>query len=542
MIKLEKTLVIFGLMACSHQWIHAQQSVDPSIVNPEVRSRLIPPKDSPNFFIEPKAPKEYKKPSGERFSLNGINFIGNSVFSSQELNYVIQKQVGQLIDFSELQTLVDLVSEYYLAAGYPFARVYILPQEVVDGVVDFTIREGRFGDLVATVGITSEFLPNSDAQAYLSNFRRGDIITSSGVERVGLIMNDLPGYIAIPIIRPSSEVGAGDLEMRLTETPQRNVKVGLDNHGSLVTGQNRVRVDLENTRNLVFGDSIRVSGMVTDGSTNFVSAAYGLPIMARGGRLELSALQSSYELGGVLKSSNFEGKSTIFGAQATYPLVRTRVANLTISAAYQNRSFTNDRGLIEKYVIDALPLGFTFDWRDNFNGGAVTYGDIFYTNAHVAKDNSINPTRDKNYSKFGLNIARIQQLTKDIQGSFRYSGQFSKDNIDATDFISLAGPLGVRSYPVGEFSGHEGWIAQAELAYSVPNTNYAPYIFYDKGSSENRTTTLSRTLSGKGFGLRYTKSDMTIDVSASWSVEGGTSQAERESKSPRLWASLNVRF
>ena len=542
MIKSKKSIIVLGALTCTSQLIMAQQMVDPSVVNPSSQNRFTPPKESPNFSIGPKAGKEDRKSSGENFQLKGIKFSGNSVFSTLQLNEVIKVKIGQPVDFSGLQDLVDLVSDYYLAAGYPFSRVYIPTQDVANGVVEFTIMEGYFGGVLATVGVDSQAKPNADAQAFLGQLKRGEVITSPGVERVGLIMNDLPGYVAVPIIRPSTELGAGDLEMRLTETPQLRGKIGIDNHGSASTGKNRVKGDVERSRNFIFGDSIKLSGLVTDGKTNFVAAAYGFPIMARGARLELSAIQSSYELGGILKASDFKGESTIMGAQASYPLVRTRMSNMTILGSYQNRRFSNDRGLTEKYVIDAFPLGLTFDWRDGINGGAVTYGDIFYTVGSVTKDNSPNSNRDQNYSKINFNIARIQQLTKNIQASARYAVQYSQNNLDSTEFISLAGPTGVRSYPVGEFSGHVGWVGQIELAYLVPETNHSPYVFYDKGNSENRTTTIIRNISGKGIGLRLSQGDLTFDVSASWSVTGGTSLAERDSKSPRLWASLGLRF
>jgi hemolysin activation/secretion protein len=539
---LKKSVIAVGVWVSVAQSVVAQQSVDPRVSSPRLEERLPPPKASPDFFPGTKLPQTASAPGAERFQLRQIRFVGNSVLSAQELGEVVKPKIGQTVDFAALQAMADDVSDFYRQSGYPFARAYLLPQDIAGGVLTLTIREGKYGEIFATAGAESAWQRNANAQEFLGELRSDAVIGSKPIERIGLIMNDLPGYSAVPIVRPGAEVGSGDLEMRLTERPQLQGAIGIDNHGSKITGQNRIRFDIERSRNFLFGDVLKVSGLTTDGKTRVLTAAYGFPVMARGARLDLSALQSSYVLGGILSSSNFSGDSNIYGARLSYPIIRSQAGNLAVSGSFQQRRFTNDRGQVEKYVIHAWPLALNFDWKDSLNGGAVTYGALSYQQARVARDNVTTASRDRHSSKVNLDVARIQRLTTNLQATLKYSGQFTQDNVDATDFISLAGPDGVRSYPVGEFSGHVGWIGQAELAYAIPAVSLTPYVFYDRGSATNRTTTMEKFLHGKGVGLRYVQKNISLDLAASWISKGGVSQAEPESTSPRYWAKLSVGF
>ena len=230
------------------------------------------------------------------------------------------------------------------------------------------------------------------------------------------------------------------------------------------------------------------------------------------------------------------------GASVSYQQVRSQTFSLTLSGALQSKRYTNNIGSRERYNIHALPLTVNFDVSDRLNGGAVTYGALTAMTARVGSDNLPTASRDKSFRKLNLDIARIQRVTDRLQASVKASGQYTNDNIDATEFLSTSGPSAVRAFPVGEFSGHRGWSVQTELSYNLPQYNVAPYVFYDKGQASNMTTTLKRTLSGYGVGARYNNGAWTVDVVAAWDSSGSPSQVEPNERGARIWASLIRRF
>lgn len=531
------------MMLASFAAANAQQLPDASVLYPETAPRLVPPQPSPAFKLDGAPLPRTAASGGETFALKEIKFQGNTKLSSEQLASAVQPYIGQSVDLAGLQEIANGVTLHYRAAGYPFARAYLPRQDVSNGVITMNIVEGRYSEVAATIEKSGVQAPDREAQAYLSSLKKGEVISAAEIERIALIMNDLPGYTAVPIIRPGAEVGGGDLEMRLVQSQRTRASIGVDNYGSRYTGLYRARADVARAHNLVLGDELRVTGLLTDGDTGLVALGYALPLMPNGLRLDLSAVHSSYELSGDwMTGAGFKGKADILGATVSYPLVRSQKLNLTLSGGLQDKRYKNEIGTLERYTINTLPLAVNFDVRDQFNGGAVTFGALSATAAHVSSDNLPSASRDTNFRKVNLDIARIQRVTDRLQASIKASGQHTNNNIDATEFLPISGPNAVRAFPVGEFSGHRGWSAQAELSYNLPQYNASPYVFYDKGYASNLTTTLKRTLSGYGVGTRFNNGSWIIDVTAAWADAGAPSQVEPNERGARIWASIVKRF
>ena len=538
-LKLALTTILLAPVVCAH----AQQLPDASVLYPETKPRLAPPEPSPSFNLDGSPLPGATAPGGETFTLADVRFEGNTQFSDEQLAAVVDPFIGKPVDLAGLQNIARLVSERYRAAGYPFARAYLPRQDISGGVVVMAVVEGRFGDVAATVESDGVQRPDAAAQKYLKPLKSGEVISAAEIERIALIMNDLPGYTAVPIVRPGAEVGTGDLELRMVEGQQTRGSIGLDNHGSRFTGRNRARVDVARSRNFVFGDELRVTGLLTNGDTGLAALGYSVPVAPNGLRLDLSAIHSRYELSGDwMTGAGFKGKADIMGAALSYPIIRSQRRNLSISGGFQHKKYVNEIGTRERYNVNAVPVTLNFDARDGFNGGAITFGALTYLNGRVSNDNTPTASRDRDFSKINLDVARIQRVTQNLQATVRLSGQHTDDDIDATEFLSISGPNAVRAFPVGEFSGHRGWAAQTELAYNIAKYKVSPYVFYDKGYARNTTTTLSRTLAGYGVGARYFNGDWSFDVMAAWAERGSPSQVDRKDGGARVWASLVKRF
>ena len=200
--------------------------------------------------------------------------------------------------------------------------------------------------------------------------------------------------------------------------------------------------------------------------------------------------------------------------------------------------------LNEKKHSNTVPLAIQFDHRDSFGGGGVTYGSIGLTRGSLNRQaDGDNLNTRGNFSKFNLDLARMQALPENFVFYARYSAQQSNKNLDSSEDMSLAGPGGVRAYPVGELSGDEGWLGQIELRYAYGV--YAPYLFYDHGRirANEDGSGPSRTLAGGGVGLRYQRGGWNADLALAWRSEGGRpADANERDNEPRVWASVGYRF
>lgn len=579
---------------------HAQ-AVDPSVRVPQTAPPMTVPVASPNFRVNG-GPLLGVAPGGVKFVLSGLEISGNTLFSSEALVGLVSSRFGQEADFSVLEDLANTISRHYREAGYPFARAYLPAQDVKGGIVKVEVLEGRYGQIQAvnapadtpamvlqalrnqTVesiveNLTRHFdanelaavvksiddlfdarmqvleaqyvktdvqrTPNPDAQAFLGELNSGEVIQSQAIERIALIMDDIPGYAAVPVIRPGSLRGTGDLEVRMIEQGESAASVGLDNHGSKASGQNRARVDWAKARNFVFGDQLNFTGMVTDENTWLASVGYGMPLDATGLRLQTNVMLSRYKLGEGEFAGLADGETNRLGATVSYPWLRTQSRNVTLTAGLEHTDYVNNvLSDSETYRIGAIPFGVNFDWRDNLGGGAVTFGGITGQFNTIWSDERAAPP-DSSYFFFNLNIAREQRLGERLRAFGRLSLQQANAGIDSSHFMSLGGVNGVRAYPVGEFSGYRGALFQGELSYALPQYYATPYVFFDSGNAKRVTTsdlTESRTLSGYGLGLRFARMGLNLDMSAAWNSGGTDSVVEPGSSAPRLWFSLNSRF
>jgi len=577
------------------------QGVDTAVRVPQTAPPLKAPSMSPNFRING-GPLLSAVPGGATFVLNQLKFSGNTLFGTEQLQQQVAKYMGQPIDFAGLEQMANAISQFYRDAGYPFARAYLPEQDVKGGVVELEVLEGRYGRINAVnapaaspamvlqakrnkamedvlTSLTLHFqaaeltqvvrsidqlfdarmqtleaeyaqtdverTPNPAAEAFLKHLSTGDVIEAQAIERIALILDDIPGYAAVPVVRPGSARGSGDLEVRMIEDDAWLAVSGFDNYGSKASGRNRLRFDLAKSRNAVFGDLLSFTGLVTDEKTWLTSYSYALPVNSSGLRLQTSLMLSRYKLGEGEFANLADGDTDRLGFKLSYPLVRTQSRNLTLSGGIEHTQYSNTlMSVTEKYNMDAIPLGVNFDWRDAFGGGAVTYGSATVQFNSVGNDaRAVKP--DSSYSLFNLYVGRQQRINDRVNVAGRLAIQHAKERIDSSQAFSLGGVNGVRAYPVGEFSGYSGSSLQLELSYSLPQYSSVPYVFFDMAEAKRLTTQNlheTRSLSGYGVGVRVTRLGLSMDLTAAWNSAGGNPVSEPGSRSPRLWFSLSNRY
>ena len=94
--------------------------------------------------------------------------------------------------------------------------------------------------------------------------------------------------------------------------------------------------------------------------------------------------------------------------------------------------------------------------------------------------------------------------------------QKASKNLDSSEKFLLGGATGVRAYPQGEASGDSGYLANAELRYSlnlaaVPGV-LQPFVFVDAGGVTLNETpfaagTNRRNLAAGGIGLSWARAN-----------------------------------
>lgn len=519
-----------------------------SVLQEQIKPQLQVPRPSP--AIEIAAPTQDKTPAGGvQVVLKSVQLNGNTLLDEAKLLAVLGDVVGKSYDLAGLRGLSSRIEDFYRANGYPFARAYLPPQALQDGTLVIEIVEGRYGKVTAL----GEPELASGGQAFLSNLKPGDVINSDQLERTSLILDDQPGIKAAPVVRPGQEIGTGDLDVLIERDGKFSGDVGIDTHGNRYTGLTRVKANLRVDSPFLFGDQIVVNSLVSDEGMWLGNLGYSLPLGTSGLRGQVGYAHTYYSLGKNFASLDASGTAIVSSLGLTYPIIRSQQLNVNVSGNFQHKELNDKQDAVaisSDKSSNSVPIALSFDVRDGLGGGGITYGSLGWTSGNLTLDSALrgrdgDSKTQGRFNKTNLDLARIQFLPVGLTGFGRVSVQSTNKNLDSSERFVLGGPSGVRAYPVGEGSGDEGWLAQAELRYAMGAFN--PYAFYDAGSVKVNANPWAagnnkRSISGGGFGVRYQASNVSMDLALAWRNEGGKPLSDTKDNNPQAWFSASYKF
>lgn len=409
------------------------------------------------------------------------------------------------------------------------------------------VLEGRYGQIKAVL----DGQPTDIAAPYLSRLRPGEVIATGPLERAAMLLTELPGYAAVPVVRPGDVVGAGDLEIVLKEAPRYTGSMRLDNHGGDVTGANRVLASVSRFRNVLPGDQLQLDALLTEGGTNLINAQYSLPLGGHGWRGSAALSHSTYKLSDVqnFQDGEFRGSSDVLSLGLTYPVIRDRQSSLTFHAGLSLGYYENIRPAAdtERYASTSVPVALRFSRLDDLAGGGTTFGSVTLTAGRISeRANYLSPATIGSFFKQSVDVVRLQRLGERFTGYARVTVQRSGEALDSSERMSAGGANGVRAFPSGEGSADRGVLAQLELRYQSSVAGLQPYVFFDVADM-TRIDAVSgnsnRGLSGQGLGVRWQGQQLSADAAAAWAGRTGLPAAQAALlKKPRFWATLNYAF
>jgi hemolysin activation/secretion protein len=529
---------------------HAQVAPDAGqTLQQQQQQPVAPPKPQPGIDIA-KPSSSRPAPGGMTVNVDTLVFQGNTVFTAAQLDALLADAKSKPLDMAGLWSLADRVSDHYRRAGYPFARAFLPQQQLQNGTLTIEVVEGRYGQIKTTgpEGVSEA------ARRFLAPLKPGDVIESDALERTTLIIDDLPGIRATPLIRPGQDTGTGDLDVQIEQTPRLQGSFGLDNQGNRYTGPYRARIGVSLDSPFMLGDQLTAHALGSNDGLWYGGVGYSAPLGHSGLRGHVDATQTRYELGREFESLEATGTAKVLGAGVSYPIVRSQRVNLTVDASVQHKLLRDRQkvaGIEQSKSSKTLPLSLSFDVRDNWAGGGITYGALVFTHGELSLDASLRATdqttarTEGDFDKATFDITRIQALTGASTLYLRAATQWASQNLDSSEGFGLGGPGGVRAYPTGEAYGDTGWLAQVEWRHDIGKA--VPYVFYDAGYGKTNKEAWTpdhntRFLSGAGVGVRSQWGTWSLEGSLAWRIQGGRPTSETGTRVPQVWAAASMRF
>lgn len=467
---LRSSLMVAALLV-SAQNAYAQQ--------PPTAGQLqqIPPaavlrRPAPDIRIErPEAPMDAVA-EGARIRVDALRISGATLFTEAELVAAADFTPGRDLTLPELRNAAARITRFYNDRGYVLAQAYLPAQDVVGGAVTIAVVEGRYGaiDLRNQAGV-----PNALVGGVLSGLNRGDPVAIAPLERRLLLLSDIPGVVVRSTLSPGAEVGSSDLTVDLTRAPRIYGSLEADNAGNRYTGAYRFggSVNLANPTGL--GDLISLRLLASTEGLAYGRAAWQVPLGAATVGVAYTHLQ--YELGREFAALDAGGTADIFSVFASYPLIRSRSANLYALASFDAKFLSDEIGLVSQVSdkeIRALTVGLRGDSRDGFGGGGWNAGSLSWTSGELDIESPLERAADAaaartqgGFNKVQYAVSRLQTVSGPLSVYGALRGQIAMDNLDASEKMELGGAYAVRAYPEGEAYGDEGYVATVEARLAL---------------------------------------------------------------------------
>jgi len=425
------------------------------------------PVATPDLPIAPPAVAPDSGPAGERITVSALRVTGQTLFAEEALIATTGFAPGASLNLQELRALAAKITAYYNKRGYFLAQAYLPAQDVAGGSVTIAVIEGQYGKVTVN---NSSRLSDRVPSGILKGLDGGDVVTSAPLERRLLLLSDIPGVALKSTLTPGEAVGTSDLIVDVIPGDPISGSVEADNAGNRYTGAYRLGGTVNINNPTGAGDLLSLRVLASTSGLAYGRAAYQAPI----GNLTLGVAYSHirYDLGREFKSLDADGTADIASVYASYPLVRSRRANLYAVAAVDAKWFEDKVDLVSSVShkrSQVLTLGLNGDSHDEFGGGGWNAVSLSWSTGNLdirspldrAAD-ALTARSDGHFDKIQFSAARLQAIAGPLSlyGSVR--GQFAFDNLDSSEKMELGGAYGVRAYPEGEAYGDQGYVATAE--------------------------------------------------------------------------------
>lgn len=511
----------------------------------DLQDRILPP-STPQLSprTQPPPPQAQRGPGeGQQVAITTVSVQGNTAIETADLRPILAPLEGQTVALSRIEETRLVLLGTYRRAGYPFVSVAAALVPGPDGRAElrFAVTEGY----VAEVRLDGDIGPaGTQVLRFLERVKEERPISTAAVERALLLASDVPGVQVRGVLQPiQGEPGA----LRLIAQVTRSAVSGyfnVDNRAYRLTGPWQALLVAGVNSLSEFGERSEVTLFGSEQGTQwFTQASVETFIGGSGLRVRVYAGLGNTLPSGQLAQIGYSGETTLAGVIATYPVIRSRPANLWAVAqfdmfdgtTYTGVGTPSGRSLAGRDHIRAARGGFDGQALDTlipFLPAATNQAGFRAHQGIIEWDATTNDdpraTRigsEFDFTKWTGEYQRVQPLFAPFDGAMinvqaYVNGQWSTNVLPNAEKYYLGGNRLGRGFYSGQVTGDYGYgyavELQLDLAYEIPaepalgnNRGWTQlYVFRDMGwAYQNLDTDADRRLSSWGGGVRTIVAD-----------------------------------
>lgn len=467
-----------------------------SSASAQTAAPVIPPSDQPGRerfqFATPAGPRA--EPAGPRVNLpgtvappgadkirhkiRGVKIEGATVYGTDGFKPLYQDLIGHEVALTAVYNLAQRITAKYGADGYVLSRAIVPPQELSPGgaVIRLQVVEGYVDKVVWPEWLA----PYRDFFSYyaakITGERPANIRT---IERYVLLAGDLPGLHFTTSLKASAKnPNAATLLVEAAYKPI-DASARIDNHGPPSRGP--LEYFGVATANNLFGAhdafTFTYAGVVPAQELYYVAGNYRQVLTAEGLTAFVNASDGFGTPGTApLQLLKYKTKTLYGDTGLSYPFIRSRELNLTLSGLVYASDSTSDTGTVSPFSEDNLRGGrvrVDADNADSFRGinqviflASQGINGLGSTPAGSALASPL--AGHAEYTKFELTASRTQPLIDPLSVYLAGYGQYATTSLLTPEQCGFGGRFFGRAFDPSQILGDSCAMGTVEFRFDLP--------------------------------------------------------------------------
>ena len=187
-----------------------------------------------------------------RFAVTTFLVEGNTVLDQVKIDRLLESYKGGERQMKDVEQARADLENLYHTAGYPTVLVNLPEQTIENGIVQLQVVEGHLLSITVT---GNEYYSWSNIRGKMPSLTPGSLIDEPTFVKELAAVNGNPDLNVAPVLKPGSEPGTVDLELKVKDRLPVHGKLEADNKGPITTPRERMVAEIQHT-NLFGGDEI----------------------------------------------------------------------------------------------------------------------------------------------------------------------------------------------------------------------------------------------------------------------------------------------
>jgi hemolysin activation/secretion protein len=421
-------------------------------------------------------PTALAKAADASIQVKQVEITGSTLFSQQELLSVATEKgissESKKVALSDLQAVVDQITQLYLEQGYLTSRAVLPPQLLKEGVVTIAVIEGTLAD-IQVEGLES--LQVAYVRDRLQQRSGMPLNTRKLEEKIRLLKGDPLFESVESSLRPGKNPGESILRVKVKEAGRWQTALSMDNlsQSSLLPEKSRMTTTFKNMTGL--GDELSLSSSMPLDSTAFeqdelrnYEIAYRMPVNAMNGAVQVQATVDDKTITDpAFAVLGIRNRSERFGVSFRQPLVRSMrqefalslgfTAEKTQSFLFHDIPFAFGPGADEQGITQSRVLEFGQDYIRRDGAGVWNLKSSFNFGLDV-----LDATPENQFFSWQVQGQRVQKLGGGNLLIAQGALQLSPDSLLSSQQFELGGGQSVRGFRQNARMGDNGWRVSLE--------------------------------------------------------------------------------